>query len=61
MPGHAAPSPGWMLMRDSCPHEGAQTSPAEGRKAYPQRPGTGEPDGTGEFDSARRGGLVHTA
>jgi hypothetical protein len=32
--------------------------PAEGRRAYPQ-PGTGTPDGTGEFDSARRGGPVH--
>jgi hypothetical protein len=30
--------------------------PAEGRKAYPQRRGGGTPDGTGEFDSARRGG-----
>jgi hypothetical protein len=35
--------------------------PAEGRKAYPQRPGSGTPDGTGDFDSARRGGPVHTA
>ncbi len=32
--------------------------PAEGRKAYPQRPGEGTPDGTGEFDSARRGGPI---
>lgn len=30
--------------------------PAGGRKAYPQRPGSGAQDGTGEFDSARRGG-----
>jgi hypothetical protein len=30
--------------------------PAEGRKAYPQRPGSGAADGTGDFDSARRGG-----
>ena len=33
--------------------------PAEGRKAYPQRPGCGTPDGTGEFDSAQRGGPAH--
>jgi hypothetical protein len=33
--------------------------PAEGRKAYPQRPGGGTPDGTGEFDSAQRGGPIH--
>ena len=33
--------------------------PAEGRKAYPQRPGDGTPDGTGEFDSAQRGGPLH--
>ena len=30
--------------------------PAEGRKAYPQHPGDSEPDGTGDFDSANRGG-----
>lgn len=33
--------------------------PAEGRKVYPQRPGAGAPDGTGEFDSAQRGGPIH--
>lgn len=32
--------------------------PAEGRKAYPQRPGSGTADGTGDFDSASRGGLA---
>lgn len=30
--------------------------PAAGRKAYPQNPGSGAPDGTGDFDSASRGG-----
>jgi hypothetical protein len=30
--------------------------PAHGRTAYPQRSGTGAPDGTGDFDSAHRGG-----
>lgn len=30
--------------------------PAHGRTAYPQRPGSGAPDGTGDFNSARRGG-----
>ena len=30
--------------------------PAEGRKAYPQRPGGGAADGTGDFGSASRGG-----
>ncbi len=30
--------------------------PAEGRTVYPQSPGAGAPDGTGDFDSARRGG-----
>jgi hypothetical protein len=30
--------------------------PAEGRKAYPQSPGDGAADGTGDFDSASRGG-----
>jgi hypothetical protein len=30
--------------------------PAPGRKMYPQRPGSGAADGTGDFDSASRGG-----
>ena len=30
--------------------------PAAGRKAYPQSPGSGAADGTGDFDSASRGG-----
>jgi len=30
--------------------------PAEGRTAYPQRHEEGAPDGTGDFDSADRGG-----
>jgi hypothetical protein len=34
--------------------------PAEGRTSYPNRHEAGAPDGTGDFDSARRGGPVHT-
>lgn len=34
--------------------------PAEGRKAYPQRPGDGAADGTGDFGSASRGGPAVT-
>jgi hypothetical protein len=30
--------------------------PASGVHAYPDRPGAGVPDGTGDFDSASRGG-----
>ncbi len=30
--------------------------PAEGSTAYPQTSGSGTKDGTGDFDSARRGG-----
>lgn len=30
--------------------------PAAGTTAYPQAPGRGAEDGTGDFDSARRGG-----
>ena len=30
--------------------------PAEGRTFYPQRPSAGAADGTGDFDSAQRGG-----
>jgi uncharacterized protein DUF6893 len=33
-----------------------QNVPLKGTKAYPQRPGDGEQDGTGDFDSASRGG-----
>jgi hypothetical protein len=33
--------------------------PASGRTAYPQRPGSGAADGTGDFDSASRGGPAH--
>ena len=32
-----------------------QNVPAEGRQAYPQRPGEGAVDGTGDFGSASRG------
>ena len=30
--------------------------PAAGQHSYPTRPGAGAPDGTGDFDSASRGG-----
>jgi hypothetical protein len=30
--------------------------PTRGRASYPQRPGSGEADGHGDFDSASRGG-----
>lgn len=33
--------------------------PAPGRTSYPQRPGGGAADGTGDFDSASRGGPAH--
>lgn len=33
-----------------------QLVPAAGQHAYPTRPGAGTPDGTGDFDSASRGG-----
>jgi hypothetical protein len=35
--------------------------PVEGAKSYPQDAANAEPDGTGEFDSARRGGPAHVA
>lgn len=37
-------------------HGHPQNVPLKGTKAYPQRPGDGEQDGTGDFDSASRGG-----
>ena len=37
-------------------HGRPQNVPLKGTKAYPQRPGDGEQDGTGDFDSASRGG-----
>ncbi len=33
-----------------------QLVPAAGQHCYPRRPGAGTPDGTGDFDSAARGG-----
>jgi hypothetical protein len=30
--------------------------PAAGRSIYPHQPGTGDPDGSGEFDAPSRGG-----
>jgi hypothetical protein len=35
--------------------------PAEGAKSYPQDAAHAEPDGVGEFDSARRGGPTDVA
>jgi hypothetical protein len=34
--------------------------PTEGRKSYPQRPGHGAADGSGDFGSASRGGPALT-
>jgi hypothetical protein len=34
--------------------------PVRGRASYPQRPGSGEADGQGDFDAPRRGGPHHT-
>ena len=41
-------------MSASSPHP--ENVPAEGRTAYPQRSADGAEDGTGDFDSAKRGG-----
>lgn len=40
----------------STQHMHPELVPAEGRTAYPQRPEQGAADGTGDFDSALRGG-----
>ena len=37
-----------------------QLVPAAGHHSYPSRPGAGTPDGTGDFDSAARGGPADT-
>ena len=37
-------------------HGHRQNVPLKGTRAYPQHPGDGEQDGTGDFDSASRGG-----
>jgi hypothetical protein len=34
--------------------------PVRGRASYPQRPGSGEADGHGDFDAPRRGGPYPT-
>ncbi|HEY2285274.1 MAG TPA: hypothetical protein VGH88_05980 [Streptosporangiaceae bacterium] len=35
--------------------------PAHGRTSYPAHPGAGQAEGTGDFDSARRGGPATAA
>ena len=37
-----------------------QLVPAGGHHSYPKGPGAGTPDGTGDFDSATRGGPADT-
>jgi hypothetical protein len=37
-------------------HGHPENVPMAGTRAYPQHPGDGEPEGTGDFDSASRGG-----
>ena len=37
-------------------HGHPQNVPPKGTKAYPEHPADGEQDGTGDFDSAGRGG-----
>jgi hypothetical protein len=41
-------------MSAAVPHP--EVVPAEGRTSYPQQSSGGAPDGTGDFDSAKRGG-----
>jgi len=41
-------------MSAATPHP--EIVPADGRTVYPQRSAAGAPDGTGDFDSAKRGG-----
>lgn len=38
-----------------------QVVPATGQHSYPKGPGHGAPDGTGDFDSASRGGPAASA
>lgn len=46
----------WKIRQLSLRGSHPQNVPASGRTLYPQRPGSGEADGTGDFDSASRGG-----
>ncbi len=45
-----------MIKQLSGPRMNPERVPAEGRTAYPQSHEAGAPDGTGDFDSASRGG-----
>lgn len=44
------------IKRLSAGHGHPRNVPAEGRQRYPQHPGGGVADGTGDFESASRGG-----
>jgi hypothetical protein len=48
-----------MIKQMSAQQGHPENVPAGGRAAYPQRPGGGAADGTGDFDSASRGGPAH--
>jgi hypothetical protein len=51
----------WKIKQLSLRGGHPQNVPASGRTLYPQRPGSGEADGTGDFDSASRGGPAQVA
>lgn len=46
----------YKIKRLSSGHGHPENVPAQGRKMYPQNPAGGAADGTGEFESASRGG-----
>jgi hypothetical protein len=51
----------WKIRQLSLRSGRPQNVPASGRKVYPQHPGRGDADGTGDFDSASRGGPARVA
>ena len=46
----------YLQIRQSTERYHPEKIPVSGRTVYPQRAGAGDRDGTGDFDSARRGG-----
>lgn len=50
----------YLQIKQSADGRHPEKIPVSGRTVYPQHAGEGARDGTGDFDSARRGGPVRT-
>ena len=50
----------YVQIKQSADHNHLEKIPVSGRTVYPPRTGEGDRHGTGDFDSARRGGPVRS-